>query len=199
VSFRLTMANVHRWLALLSVLLLVLQACSRATDSSSLTSPNSASAATQAGDDTMGLKLNALNFTDVPIGDFYVNGTWGGAIPGRRGSWGHTIICCVALPNKWHPGLTVTVQWQDDNLYKKDPNAMASREVPVEPYEYFSDGFLWVLFFPNDKIKVYASPWMPGWPDFPERLQPPGEACPSNFTLKNSDPRCATPDKDIKP
>ncbi|SIO61509.1 Protein of unknown function [Burkholderia sp. GAS332] len=173
------------------VLLCVVTGCSRGTGS------DSGTVAASAEHEPMGLKLNGLNYTEVPIGDFYVNGTWGAAIPSRIGSWGSKIICCVSLPHEWHPGLTVTVQWQDDNLYKKDPDAMAHREVAVEKYEYFSDGFLWVLFFPNDKIKVYASPWMPGFPDFPEGLQEPGESCPDHFTLKNSDPRCPKPDPRI--
>ncbi|MFL9885179.1 DUF3304 domain-containing protein [Paraburkholderia agricolaris] len=168
--------------------------CSRGMGSDSAAKSDAASAEHE----SMGLKLNGLNYTEVPIGDFYVDGTWGAAIPSRIGSWGSKVICCVSLPHEWHPGLTVTVKWQDDNLYKKDPNAMASREVPVEKYEYFSDGFLWVLFFPNDRIKVYASPWMPGFPDFPEGLQEPGESCPDHFNLKNSDPRCPAPDKRMK-
>ena len=179
------------WLGLVVVLLFVVAGCSRGTES------DSTSAAKSDGEE-MALKLNGLNYTEVPIGDFYVNGTWGAAIPSRIGSWGSKIICCVSLPHNWHPGLTVTVQWRDDNLYKKDPDAMAHREVPVEKYEYFSDGFLWVLFFRNDKIKVYASPWLPGFPDFPEGLQQPRESCPDHFTLKNSDPRCPAPDKRMK-
>ena len=195
-NLRVMMRDIARWLVPLMVASLAISACSRASDSSSLQAPEVASP-TQ--DEPMGLKLNGLNYTEVPIGDFYVNGTWGAAIRSRIGSWGSKVICCVSLPHEWHPGLTVMVQWQDDNLYKKDPDAMAHREVPVEKYEYFSDGFLWVLFFPNDKIRVYASQWGPGAPDFPEGLQEPGESCPDHFTLKNSDPRCPVPDKRMKP
>ncbi|WP_425496041.1 DUF3304 domain-containing protein [Paraburkholderia agricolaris] len=182
-------------LGLVVVLLRVVVGCSRGTGSDSAAKSDAASAEHE----SMGLKLNGLNYTEVPIGDFYVDGTWGAAIPSRIGSWGSKFICCASLPHEWHPGLTVTVKWQDDNLYKKDPNAMASREVPVEKYEYFSDGFLWVLFFPNDRIRVYASLWMPGFPDFPEGLQEPGESCADHFTLKNSDPHCPAPDKRMKP
>ncbi|VWD09439.1 DUF3304 domain-containing protein [Burkholderia contaminans] len=150
-----------------------------------------------AAPDTMALKLNALNYTDVPVGAFYVDGTWGGTVPARIGSGGGAIVCCVALPKQWHPGLTVNVQWRDDNLYRKDPRALASRVVPVERYDAFSDGFLWLLFFPHDRIKVYASQWMPGYRGFPENLQAPDEACPGNFTLRNGDARCPHPDKRI--
>ncbi|AOJ69124.1 MULTISPECIES: DUF3304 domain-containing protein [Burkholderia] len=170
--------------------------CSRATDRTSV--DEGEEALSQSGGDAMSLKLNALNYTDIPIGTFYVDGTWGSTVASRIGSGGGRVICCVSLPTKWRPGLTVTVQWQDDNLYKKATNAMASRVIPVEKYDYFSDGFLWVLFFPNDKIKVYASQWMPGFPGFPEGLQAPNEACPGHFTLRNDDPRCSHPDKRIK-
>ncbi|MFD1559962.1 DUF3304 domain-containing protein [Paraburkholderia silviterrae] len=179
-------------LAVFLALLLGVVACSRGTASSA------DQEAKQEADDSLSLKLNALNYTDVPVGIFYVNGTWGGTAPGRIGSGGGSIICCVDLPKKWHPGLSVDLTWQDDNLYKKDPKAMAFRVVPVEKYDYFSDGFLWVLFFPDDKIKVYASQWMPGFPGFPEGLQAPDEACPDNFKLLNSDARCLKPDPRIK-
>ncbi|MDN7673519.1 DUF3304 domain-containing protein [Burkholderia oklahomensis] len=173
--------------------------CSRATDRASAPLATKGEEVAQSEDDTMSLKLNALNYTEVPIGRFYVDGTWGGNVPSRIGSGGGTIICCVSLPNKWRPGLTVTVEWRNDEMFKKDPESMTSRVVPVEKYEYFSDGFLWVLFFPGDKIKVYASQWMPGFPGFPEGLQAPNEACPGNFTMLNNDPRCPVPDKRIKP
>nr|WKF57893.1 hypothetical protein HUO10_002387 [Paraburkholderia busanensis] len=170
-------------------LLLGVVACSPAQDGASK----------QPMDETLSLKLNSLNYTDVPIGIFYVDGTWGGTSPSRLGSGGGSILCCVSLPAKWHPGLTVNLSWQDDLLYKKDENAMAHRVVPVEKYDFSSDGYLWVLFFPDDKIKVYASPWMPGGAGFPEGLQAPDEACPVNFKLRNSDPRCPKPDPRIKP
>ncbi|NHV30263.1 DUF3304 domain-containing protein [Burkholderia sp. D-99] len=189
-------------LLMFMAILLGTAGCSRATDVSSSApgAPGASSvSSTSAAPDTMGLKLNALNYTDVPIGAFYVDGTWGGAVPARIGSGGGAIICCVALPKQWHPGLTVNLQWRDDNLYKKDPKALASRVVPVERYDAFSDGFLWVLFFPHDRIKVYASQWMPGYRGFPENLQAPAEACPGHFTLRNSDPQCPNPDKRIAP
>ncbi|KVV59961.1 hypothetical protein WK90_10590 [Burkholderia cepacia] len=184
-------------LLMFMAILLATAGCSRATDVSFAASGVAGGASAPAEPDTLGLKLNALNYTDVPIGAFYVDGTWGGAVPARVGSGGGAIICCVALPKQWHPGLTVNLQWRDDNLYRKDPKALASRVVPVERYDAFSDGFLWVLFFPHDRIKVYASQWMPGYRGFPENLQAPAEACPGHFTLRNGDPQCPNPDKRI--
>ncbi|ABC38815.1 DUF3304 domain-containing protein [Burkholderia thailandensis] len=173
--------------------------CSRAIDRAPAPLATEGEEVAQSEGDTMSLNLNALNYTEIPIGKFYVNGTWGGNVRSRIGSGGIGILCCVSLPKKWHPGLNITVEWRDDEMYKNDPNSLASRAVPVEKYEYFSDGFLWVLFFPGGKIKAYASKWMPGFPGFPEGLQAPNVACPGHFTLLNSDPRCPAPDKRIKP
>ncbi|MDW9239151.1 hypothetical protein C7S16_0240 [Burkholderia thailandensis] len=173
-------------------------ACSHAVSDVLSQAGGKGAAVSQAGDDTMSLKLNALNYTDVPIGVFYVDGTWGSTVPSRIGSGGGQIICCVSLPSKWHPGLTVTVQWRDDTLYEKAPDAMASRVVSVGKYEHFSDGFLWGLLFPNDRIKVYASQWMPGFRGFPEGLQSPDSVCPEHFTRLSDGPRCPHPDKRIK-
>ncbi|HDR9481229.1 TPA: DUF3304 domain-containing protein [Burkholderia aenigmatica] len=163
--------------------------CSRATDHAD---PQAATAADEAG---IGLKLNALNYTDVPIGTFYVDGTWGGNVAARIGSAGGGITCCVSVPEQWRPGLTVDVEWRNDEMFKRDPHALASRVVPIEPYGSFSDGYLWIVFFPGDRIKAYASPWLPGAPEFPEGLQVPSKACPGHFTVLNSSRDCPTPDK----
>ncbi|WP_423381117.1 DUF3304 domain-containing protein [Burkholderia sp. LMG 32019] len=162
--------------------------CSRATDD----------VAPPGGKDAgIGLKLSALNYTDVPIGTYSVDGTWGGNVAARIGSAGGSITCCVSVPEKWRPGLTVEVEWRNDEMYKRNPDALASRVVPIEQYGSFSHGYLWIVFFPGDGIKAYASPWLPGAPAFPEGLQVPSEACPGHFTVLNSSPDCPAPDKRI--
>ncbi|AIS86635.1 DUF3304 domain-containing protein [Burkholderia pseudomallei] len=173
--------------------------CSRAIDHSSENAIAGNESVAQSGDDIMSLKLDALNYTDIPVGTFYVDGVWGGNVFSRIGSGGGGVTCCVSLPKKWHPGLSVTVEWRNDEMYKKNPESVASRTVPVEKYGEFTGGYLWVLFFPGERIKVYATPWLPGAADFPEGLQAPSEACPGDFTLLNSDSRCKNPDKRIKP
>lgn len=173
--------------------------CSRATDHAAAQTATSADEVARPGDDdaAIGLKLNALNYTDVPIGTFYVDGTWGGNVPARIGSAGGGITCCVSVPRQWRPGLTVKVEWRNDEMYKRNPDAVASRVVPIEQYGSFSDGYLWIVFFPGDRIKAYASPWLPGAPAFPEGLQPPNQACPGRFTVLNSSPDCPKPDKSM--
>jgi Protein of unknown function (DUF3304) len=189
------MSAVH--LAVLLAASTIGMGCSRATDEEA--SPPVAATAAQPGntDAEIGLKLSALNYTDVPIGTFYVDGAWGGNVPSRIGSAGGGIMCCVSVPQKWRPGLTVTIEWRNDAMYRRNPDAVASRIVPVEPYGSFSDGYLWIVFFPGDKIKVYASPWLPGAREFPEGLQAPDEACPGHFTILNSSSACPTPDAGI--
>ncbi|AYQ40752.1 lipoprotein [Burkholderia aenigmatica] len=170
--------------------------CSRATDHADQQAATAADEAARPGgeDAGIGLKLNALNYTDVPIGTYSVDGTWGGNVAARIGSAGGSIMCCVSVPQKWRPGLTVQVEWRNDEMYRRNPNAVASRVVPVEPYGSFSDGYLWIVFFPGDRIKAYASPWLPGAPEFPEGLQVPSKACPGHFTVLNSSRDCPTPD-----
>ncbi|AIO34726.1 hypothetical protein DM39_6138 [Burkholderia cenocepacia] len=173
--------------------------CSRATDHAATQTGTTAEEIARPGDEDarIGLKLNALNYTDVPIGTFYVDGTWGGNVPARIGSAGGGITCCVSVPQKWRPGLTVKVEWRNDEMYKRNPDAVASRVVPIEQYGSFSDGYLWIVFFPGDRIKAYASPWLPGAPAFPEGLQVPNKACPGHFTVLNSSRDCPKPDKRI--
>lgn len=135
-----TIVRLMRGLALLGSV----AACSRAVSEVSPQAGAKGAAVSQAGDDTMSLslKLNALNDTDVPIGAFYVDGTWGSTVASRIGSGGGQMICCASVPGKWHPGLTVTLRWQDDTLYKKDPDAMASWWFPsgstsISPTDFY--------------------------------------------------------------
>jgi hypothetical protein len=191
VSFR----TRNKWFVML-IFVLGVAACSRATDSSAQANTHDAAAASAGkADDTLDLKINALNYTDVAIGRLYVNDVLGGAARARRNGGASGMTCCVSLPARWRPGLTVTVDWRDDAMYARNPNALAHRVVPVERYEPFYDGSLWVLFISGDTIKAYASRWNPGSPGFPEGLQWPNEACPGHFSLLNSDSRCSNPDK----
>ncbi|AIP79562.1 hypothetical protein JE55_3045 [Burkholderia pseudomallei] len=96
--------------------------CSRAIDHSSENAIAGNESVAQSGDDIMSLKLDALNYTDIPVGTFYVDGVWGGNVFSRIGSGGGGVTCCVSLPKKWHPGLSVTVEWRNDEMYKKTGN-----------------------------------------------------------------------------
>lgn len=123
----------------------------------------------------IGLGLSGLNYTDMPIGPYYVNGSWGGAVNAYNG-------CCkfaggVSLPYPWRPGTTVEVKWSDDELYAKDPDALYTAQVEVPKYERIYVGHLWVAFFPGRQVRVYASGVGPGHKDFPDGLKVPRTYC----------------------
>ncbi|AEQ95506.1 lipoprotein, putative [Xanthomonas oryzae pv. oryzicola BLS256] len=125
--------------------------------------------------DTVGLSLFGLNYTDVPIGIFYVNGVWGGnSTPYAAGL---STAGSIGLPAKWHPGIKVKVQWRDDLLYDQDKDALTTAEVEVPRYGKIYSGYLLVAFLPGRKVKVYASGVGPGHKDAPDGLENPGEFC----------------------
>ncbi|RBK57276.1 DUF3304 domain-containing protein [Xanthomonas oryzae] len=125
--------------------------------------------------DTVGLSLFGLNYTDVPIGIFYVNGVWGGNC--NPYAAGLSTAGSIGLPDKWHPGIKVKVQWRDDLLYDQDKDALTTAEVEVPRYGKIYSGYLLVAFLPGRKVKVYASGVGPGHKDAPDGLENPGEFC----------------------
>lgn len=125
--------------------------------------------------DEIGLSLSGLNYTDMPIGSIYVNGSWGGGVQSYNN--GNGSAGSVALPYPWRPGTKVTVKWSDDALYGRDKNALYTVDVEVPPYPMIYSGYLWVAFFPGRKVKVYASGYYPGHVDFPDGLLTPAETC----------------------
>lgn len=131
--------------------------------------------------DKIGLSLSGLNYTDMPVGSIYVNGSWGGAVQPYNN--GNGSAGSVALPYPWKPGTKVTVKWSDDALYVRDKHSLYTEEVEVPPYSMISSGYLWVAFFPGRKIKVYASGYYPGHLNFPDRLLTPAGTC-------KRDPEC---------
>jgi hypothetical protein len=127
--------------------------------------------------------IEGYNHTSAAINWFMVNRN-GGPNIGPYGGGGKQ-NCCIGLPRKWHPGLTVLVEWE------KDPNARTSRDWPplgtddyraayalhaaqytrhsatveVAPYEKL--GVLDVHFLPCDQIAVSAVAQLPGQPGYP--------------------------------
>ncbi|KAB7767477.1 hypothetical protein CKY51_11310 [Xanthomonas maliensis] len=160
------LATTLRYVVMGGSLLLLLASCK----------PGGSSAAGTADQpETIGLSLYGLNYTDVPIGIFYVNETWGGAVVPYAA--GLKTAGSIGLPAKWHPGIKVKVQWQDDFLYAQDKDALTTAEVEVPKYGTIYSGYLLVAFLPGRKVKVYASGVGPGHKDAPDGLQNPGEFC----------------------
>ena len=145
----------------------------------------------------LGTPIEGYNHTSAAINWFSVNGGGGPNISPYSG--GGKQNCCASLPVKWHPGLTVVVEWE------KDPDPYASANwpplgtdgyraayklhaakytrhravVPVAPYERL--GAIDVHFLPCNQVAVSAVAMLPGQPgypfNFPQKMQEPA-TCP---------------------
>ena len=58
--------------------------------------------------ESIGLQVAGLNYSNVPIGVFYVNGQWAGNVGTYAG--GRSTATAIGLPAIWHPGLEVTIK-----------------------------------------------------------------------------------------
>ena len=112
----------------------------------------------------MNLKIGIANYSDEGLGTVFINNAWGGAMRARASSNGRT--CCVTLPRLWHPGLKVTVAYRTSSMFLKDPNSYIEKEIPVPRYAPFLDGFIYFMYFPEDQVRVVATPYTPGYPGF---------------------------------
>lgn len=122
-----------------------------------------------------GVSYQGANHTDEAAAEVTINGEGGIMIAMAHGYSGN--ICCVNVPKRWHPGLTVTVAWEDGGRWLLDDqgkeviregNTVLVRGVrkskTVEVPEYATPETLWVHFFPNDEVKVVMSKYGPGHP-----------------------------------
>ena len=149
--------------------------------------------------DRLGAPIEGYSHTSAAINRFSVNKN-GGPNVGPYGGGGKQ-NCCATLPVKWHPGLTVVVEWEKDpnpfdsaNWPKprySDAWSKAAREheakytrhravVAVAPYEEL--GLVNVHFLPCNQVAVSAGATYPGRPDypfkFPQKMQEPA-TCPT--------------------
>ena len=110
-------------------------------------------------DDRMGLDVVGFNHTDHDIGDFNVNDA-GGAYEGKHE--GGKATCCISLPAKYRPGMTVQVTWS--GLEVGTPQ---TRTVVVPPYGPHDTGEFDVHFLRNGEIKVFVTIYMTWHPNYP--------------------------------
>jgi hypothetical protein len=96
----------------------------------------------------------------LSVSDFSVNGAWGA----QAGNGGST-TCCVVLPEKWHPGLTVHVKWNVSNW--KDHAGSGSYEADVPVDRYTKPEHVWVHFLSDGTVRVVVSDYYPRSPDYP--------------------------------
>ena len=147
--------------------------------------------------DRLGAPIEGYSHTSAAINRFSVNGNGGPNLAPY--GYGGGQMCCATLPVKWHPGLTVVVEWE------KDPDPHASAHWPplgtdgyraayklhaakytrhravaaVAPYERL--GVVNVHFLPCNQVAVTAGLMMPRSPNypykFPQKMQEPA-TCP---------------------
>ncbi|WP_312433568.1 DUF3304 domain-containing protein [Achromobacter sp.] len=110
----------------------------------------------QARQDTIPAPLTGIDHLadHLSVQDFWVNGT-----SGHQAGGGGSEVCCVSLPRKWHPGLTVVVGWGVIN-WRDCTWESHERRVPVERYEKV--GAIHVHFLAEGNVRVISSDVGPG-------------------------------------
>jgi hypothetical protein len=108
------------------------------------------------------IELSGLNYTDVGISIFSVDGYSGAGIYPNGG--GGSFVCCVTIPRKWHPGMKVTVRWTAD---ERVPELWKERIVAVPEYTEQDIGAFVAHFYPDDSVKVLVTVKIEGHPTYP--------------------------------
>jgi hypothetical protein len=123
------------------------------------------------------VKFTAVGLTGVQhigsaynVSEFYVDGYSGGNV-GRGGGGGGT-VCCLSLPVKWRPDLTVDVRWSVGDWSNENTEETTARNyssiksegvyrarVPVEKYD--APHHFYVHFFKGGRVRVVASKYYP--------------------------------------
>ncbi|NVD71792.1 DUF3304 domain-containing protein [Duganella sp. BJB1802] len=97
-------------------------------------------------------------------GNYIYSASVDGAGGGNMNGWGEGIanICCTSIPGVWYPGMKVTVRWDMPDGHK---HIVKEKVVEIEKYERLGD--IYLVFFPNDEVRVVISRNGPRAPDFP--------------------------------
>jgi hypothetical protein len=128
-------------------------------------------ASSKQAEELEGTSYLGVNNTDKSIVSIIVNGEGGISHVDSQNIGGED--CCVYLPRKWHPGIKVTIKWQEDADYLLDSNGKPiiknGKEVLVyKPYKTKTvevgkyegrdeEGMLYIFFYPNDVVKALRS------------------------------------------
>ena len=115
------------------------------------------------GKDSLSSSVVGYNHTDKDIGSFTLRigeSTSSGGFLLEHHSGGEA--CCIAIPNPWQPGLTATVGWTDN--YAEN---YQEREIPISQYDTKQVGHVAVHFLRNGEIKMFATMFILGHPDYP--------------------------------
>lgn len=130
----------------------------------------------------MTVGITGYTFTSEGVQEYYVNGVRGSNLPPYGG--GGSTSCCVSLPAKWTPELTVKVSWTmghwttpyesrkhlsvDEQIKCCSAERTLSKVVPVERYEVAA--LVQVFFLPQDEIKVWVYDPGPQNPSHPSHM-----------------------------
>lgn len=112
--------------------------------------------------DNASVELSGLNYTNVGIAAFSVNGYEGHSIFPNGG--GGKFVCCVDVPRNWNAEMKVTVRWSEDALV---PGPWKEQTVQVPKYNEQDIGFFAVHFYPDNTVKVLVTSKIEGHPDYP--------------------------------
>ncbi|MBV7498739.1 DUF3304 domain-containing protein [Achromobacter sp. ACM05] len=112
----------------------------------------------QAKQDTVGTSMTGIDHLPdhVSVQNFWVNGA-----SGHQAGTGGSVVCCATLPRKWHPDLTVVVNWNVTN-WRDCGGQSYERRVAVDPYEKV--GHMFVHFLADGSVRVVSANVGPGYP-----------------------------------
>jgi hypothetical protein len=88
------------------------------------------------------------NHTVVGVGYFYVDGEFGGVSDPQSG--GSRSMCCVSIPSRWYPGMTMTVKWHKD---RNGSDEWLTKQVAIPPYDD-KGGEVQVHFLDKDEVRI---------------------------------------------
>ena len=136
-------------------------------------------------EEKVSLSYLGVNHTDKEVVELAINGEGGILNVPAQGGGGGT-VCCVTLPRKWRPGLTVKIDWRTEGHWLLDAQGrvvkndgvevlvqepLQSQTVDVPEYGEHDLSHFDIHFFPGGKVQVKASfiyPWHPDYrPAYP--------------------------------
>ena len=124
----------------------------------------------QREEETATVALMFLNYSDV---DTYVrvapandptNGASSGGGPGSRGG----LDCCIEVPVKWRPGITMIVEYQFGDEPKEK---WYTQIVELPPYPDGRGGHLKLSFFADRSFELISTTYIPGHPRWPGKMK----------------------------
>jgi hypothetical protein len=117
-----------------------------------------------------------VNYTANGIQWFRIDEAYGSSLGSYRGGGGY--VCCMKYPKTWSPSFKVTVKWERSDGLEPDGVRFRikgiERVVNVEKYD--AAGNVYVLFFPDDVVKIFVSRVGIGSPNFPTHPGYPEDA-----------------------